>query len=166
MFSPPPRLMRQRLALEAASMGSLRVGSWLLEKRAPPRPLVAGAGTRSAFETHGEGARSSATAQPARFDVGWRALAGGTGGLFGGGAPLAPQQARGRLAGREELVDRIHIAGSLAWLPISTNLELTDAVFRALGEEHAELFSQNWLKRGASLFSMGSYAGLVRTART
>jgi hypothetical protein len=65
------------------------------------------------------------------------------------------------LSGHTELIERIESAGNLAWLPIALNLELTDAVFRALGREQAEAFYQTWLKRqmGAPAFS-----GLVRTA--
>lgn len=74
---------------------------------------------------------------------------------------LPPSKQEAVLAGQQELVERIETAGNLAWLPIATNLELTDAIFRALGEEQAELFYQNWLKRQ---MSAPAFAGLVRTA--
>ena len=74
---------------------------------------------------------------------------------------LPPSKQDAVLTGQQELVERIESAGNLAWLPIALNLELTDAVFRALGREQAEAFYQTWLKRqmGAPAFS-----GLVRTA--
>lgn len=65
------------------------------------------------------------------------------------------------LAGLEPLIERIEAASNLEWLPVSVNLELTDAVFRTLGDEQADAFYQNWLKRQ---MSAPAFAGLVRTA--
>ena len=74
---------------------------------------------------------------------------------------LPPSKQDAVLQGLTELVERIEGAGNLAWLPIATNLDLTDAIFRALGDEQAESFYQNWLKRQ---MSAPAFAGLVRTA--
>jgi hypothetical protein len=65
------------------------------------------------------------------------------------------------LSGLDTLVERIEAASNLEWLPVSVNLELTDAVFRGLGDEQADVFYQNWLKRQ---MSAPAFAGLVRTA--
>jgi len=59
------------------------------------------------------------------------------------------------------LIERIETASNLEWLPVSVNLELTDAIFRGLGDEPADTFYQNWLKRQ---MSAPAFAGLVRTA--
>jgi hypothetical protein len=65
------------------------------------------------------------------------------------------------LSGLDTLVERIESASNLEWLPVSVNLELTDAVFRGLGDEQADVFYQSWLKRQ---MSAPAFAGLVRTA--
>jgi len=74
---------------------------------------------------------------------------------------LPPSKQDAVLSGRDELIERIESSGNLAWLPIAVNLELTDAVFRALGREQAEAFYQTWLKRQ---MSAPAFSGLVRTA--
>lgn len=74
---------------------------------------------------------------------------------------LPPSKQEAVLEGLEPLVDTIEQASNLAWLPVSVNLELTEAIFRALGEEAADVFYQNWLKRQ---MSAPAFAGLVRTA--
>lgn len=74
---------------------------------------------------------------------------------------LPPSKQDAVLTGLHELVERIETVGNLAWLPISTNLELTDAIFRGLGNEQADAFYQNWIKRQ---MSTPAFAGLVRTA--
>lgn len=74
---------------------------------------------------------------------------------------LPPSKQDAVLAGLESLVDTIEQVSSMAWLPVAVNLQLTDAVFRALGEEAADAFYQNWLKRQ---MSAPAFAGLVRTA--
>lgn len=74
---------------------------------------------------------------------------------------LPPSKQEAVLSGLDELVERIENANNLDWLPISTNLVLTEAIFTRLGEEQAELFYQNWLKRQ---MSAPAFAGLVRTA--
>ncbi len=74
---------------------------------------------------------------------------------------LPPSKQDAVLEGLGELVERIDTAGNLAWLPISVNLDLTDAIFRALGDEQADGFYQVWLKRQ---MSAPAFAGLVRTA--
>lgn len=74
---------------------------------------------------------------------------------------LPPRKQDAVLTGLQDLVERIETVGNLAWLPISTNLELTDAIFRALGSEQADAFYQTWLKRQ---MSAPAFAGLVRTA--
>jgi hypothetical protein len=74
---------------------------------------------------------------------------------------LPPSKQDTVLAGLDTLVDRIEAASNLEWLPVSVNLELTDAIFRGLGDEHADGFYQNWLKRQ---MSAPAFAGLVRTA--
>ncbi len=74
---------------------------------------------------------------------------------------LPPSKQGSVLSGLDTLVERIEAASNLEWLPVSVNLELTDAVFRALGDEPAEAFYQNWLKRQ---MSAPAFAGLVRTA--
>jgi hypothetical protein len=76
---------------------------------------------------------------------------------------LPPSKQEAVLGDLEELVERIESAGNLAWLPISVNLDLTAAVFRALGNEQADSFYQNWLKRQ---MSAPAFSGLVRTALT
>lgn len=65
------------------------------------------------------------------------------------------------LEGLDELVASIEQAGSLEWLPVSTNLQLTEAVYQKLGDEGADGFFQNWTKRQ---MSAPGFAGLVRTA--
>jgi hypothetical protein len=74
---------------------------------------------------------------------------------------LPPSKQEAVLSGLETLLARVDAASSLEWLPVSVNLELTDAVFRGLGDEQADLFFQNWLKRQ---MSAPAFAGLVRTA--
>lgn len=74
---------------------------------------------------------------------------------------LPPSKQDAVLAGKEALIEQIEAAGNLDWLPVSVNLELTDAVFGGLGEEQADTFYQNWLKRQ---MSAPAFAGLVRTA--
>ena len=74
---------------------------------------------------------------------------------------LPPSKQDAVLARRPALVERIEAAGHLDWLPIELNLELTDAIFSGLGEEQADTFYQNWLKRQ---MSAPAFAGLVRTA--
>jgi hypothetical protein len=74
---------------------------------------------------------------------------------------LPPSKQEAVLAGLDALIERVETANNLEWLPISTNLELTEAVFTRLGDEQAELFYQNWLKRQ---MSAPAFAGLVRTA--
>lgn len=74
---------------------------------------------------------------------------------------LPPSKQEAVLAGLDSLVDRIEAASNLEWLPVSVNLELTDAIFRGLGDEQADSFYQNWLKRQ---MSAPAFAGLVRTA--
>jgi hypothetical protein len=74
---------------------------------------------------------------------------------------LPPSKHDAVLTGQDELIERIESAGNLAWLPIAVNLQLTDAIFDTLGEEQADAFYQNWLKRQ---MSAPAFAGLVRTA--
>ena len=74
---------------------------------------------------------------------------------------LPPSKQDSVLEGLDELIERVESAGNLSWLPISVNLELTSAVFRALGREQADAFYQNWLKRQ---MSAPAFSGLVRTA--
>ena len=74
---------------------------------------------------------------------------------------LPPSKQEAVLAGLDTLVERIEAASNLEWLPVSVNLELTDAIFRGLGDEQADAFYQNWLKRQ---MSAPAFAGLVRTA--
>ena len=74
---------------------------------------------------------------------------------------LPPSKQEAVLDGLDELVERIENANNLEWLPIGTNLQLTEAVFVKLGDEQAEQFYQNWLKRQ---MSAPAFAGLVRTA--
>src|SRR5882724_7195463 len=74
---------------------------------------------------------------------------------------LPPSKQDAVLAGLDEVVERIESANNLEWLPIATNLELTEAIFRKLGDEQADAFYQNWLKRQ---MSAPAFAGLVRTA--
>ncbi len=74
---------------------------------------------------------------------------------------LPPSKQDAVLQGLDTLIERIEIASNLEWLPISVNLELTDAIFRGLGDEQADTFYQNWLKRQ---MSAPAFAGLVRTA--
>lgn len=74
---------------------------------------------------------------------------------------LPPSKQDVVLTGLDTLVERIEAASNLEWLPVSVNLELTDAVFRGLGDEQADSFYQNWLKRQ---MSAPAFAGLVRTA--
>ena len=74
---------------------------------------------------------------------------------------LPPSKQDAVMAGLDTLVERIESASNLEWLPVSVNLELTDAIFRGLGEEQADSFYQNWLKRQ---MSAPAFAGLVRTA--
>lgn len=74
---------------------------------------------------------------------------------------LPPSKQEAVLAGLDDLVERIETANNLEWLPISINPELTEAVFTRLGDEQAEVFYQNWLKRQ---MSAPAFAGLVRTA--
>lgn len=74
---------------------------------------------------------------------------------------LSPSKQDAVLAGMGPLLERIETANNLEWLPVSLNLQLTDAVFRSLGDEQADAFFQNWLKRQ---MSAPAFAGLVRTA--
>ncbi len=74
---------------------------------------------------------------------------------------LPPSKQDVVLAGLLPVVERIESAGNLEWLPIAVNLELTDAIFRGLGQEQADAFYQHWLKRQ---MSAPAFAGLVRTA--
>lgn len=74
---------------------------------------------------------------------------------------LPPSKQEAVLEGLEPLVDTIEQASNLAWLPLAVNLQLTEAIFRALGDEAADAFYQNWLKRQ---MSAPAFAGLVRTA--
>ncbi len=74
---------------------------------------------------------------------------------------LPPSRHEPVLRGLEALVERIDNAANSEWLPIETNLTLTDAIFRELGSEEAGTFYQNWLRRqvGTPLWS-----SLVATA--
>jgi len=74
---------------------------------------------------------------------------------------LPPSKQDVVLAGLDTLVGRIEAASNLERLPVSVNLELTDAIFRSLGDEQADVFFQSWLKRQ---MSAPAFAGLVRTA--
>jgi hypothetical protein len=74
---------------------------------------------------------------------------------------LPPSKQDAVLEGLDALVDRIEQAGNLEWLPVSVNLELTEAIFQKLGDEQADVFYQHWLKRQ---MSAPAFAGLVRTA--
>jgi hypothetical protein len=74
---------------------------------------------------------------------------------------LPPSKQDSVLQGLDTLIERIETASNLEWLPVSVNLELTDAIFRGLGDEQADQFYQNWLKRQ---MSAPAFAGLVRTA--
>jgi len=74
---------------------------------------------------------------------------------------LPPSKQEAVLEGMSTLVERIEAANNLEWLPVSVNLELTDAVFRGLGDDQADAFFQTWLKRQ---MSAPAFAGLVRTA--
>ena len=74
---------------------------------------------------------------------------------------LPPSKQDAVLQGLDTLLERIDTASNLEWLPVSVNLELTDAIFRALGDDAADQFYQNWLKRQ---MSAPAFAGLVRTA--
>lgn len=74
---------------------------------------------------------------------------------------LPPSKQDAVLTGMTTVVERIETASNLEWLPVSVNLELTDAVFRGLGDEQADAFFQSWLKRQ---MSAPAFAGLVRTA--
>jgi hypothetical protein len=74
---------------------------------------------------------------------------------------LPPSKQDAVLAGLDTLVERIDACTNLEWLPVSVNLELTDAIFRGLGDEQADTFFQTWLKRQ---MSAPAFAGLVRTA--
>lgn len=74
---------------------------------------------------------------------------------------LPPSKQDAVLEGQEEVLAAIEQAGSLEWLPISTNLDLTQAIFEKLGDEGADSFFQNWIKRQ---MSAPGFAGLVRTA--
>jgi hypothetical protein len=74
---------------------------------------------------------------------------------------LPPSKQEAVLNGIGSVVERIEAASNLEWLPVSVNLELTDAVFRGLGDEQADAFFQSWLKRQ---MSAPAFAGLVRTA--
>jgi hypothetical protein len=74
---------------------------------------------------------------------------------------LPPSKQDAVLEGLDDLVERIETVSNLDWLPISTNLILTEAVYNKLGEEPADVFYQNWLKRQ---MSAPAFAGLVRTA--
>lgn len=74
---------------------------------------------------------------------------------------LPPSRQDAVLQGLDTLVERIETAGNMEWLPVSVNLELTDAIFRGLGDEQADAFYQHWLKRQ---MSAPAFAGLVRTA--
>lgn len=74
---------------------------------------------------------------------------------------LPPTKQDAVLRGLEALVEQIESAANSEWLPIETNLALTDAIFRELGTEDADTFYQNWLRRqvGTPLWS-----SLVATA--
>ena len=74
---------------------------------------------------------------------------------------LPPSKQEAVLEGLDELVDRVEQAANLEWLPVSLNLDLTSAIFSKLGDEQANVFYQNWLKRQ---MSAPAFAGLVRTA--
>jgi hypothetical protein len=74
---------------------------------------------------------------------------------------LPPSKQDAVLEGLDELVEQIETVSSLEWLPIRANLDLTEAVYKKLGEEQADVFYQNWLKRQ---MSAPAFAGLVRTA--
>lgn len=45
------------------------------------------------------------------------------------------------------LVDEIEQASRSAWLPVSANLRVTEAVFRTLGAQEAEEFYAQWIRR-------------------
>lgn len=74
---------------------------------------------------------------------------------------LPPSRQDAVLVGLDTVIERIETASNLEWLPVSVNLELTDAIFRGLGDEPADAFYQSWLKRQ---MSAPAFAGLVRTA--
>ena len=74
---------------------------------------------------------------------------------------LPPSKQESVLQGLDTLIERIETASNLEWLPVSVNLELTDAIFHGLGDQQADQFYQNWLKRQ---MSAPAFAGLVRTA--
>jgi hypothetical protein len=74
---------------------------------------------------------------------------------------LPPSKQEAVLEGLDELVATIEQASSLEWLPVSANLQLTEAVYQKLGDEGADSFFQNWTKRQ---MSAPGFAGLVRTA--
>jgi hypothetical protein len=73
---------------------------------------------------------------------------------------LPPTKQLAVLANLEELVERIEAASSLEWMPVTVNLTLTDAVYRALGDTEGDLFFTNWIKRQ---MNAPPFAGLVRT---
>jgi hypothetical protein len=74
---------------------------------------------------------------------------------------LPPSRQEAVLRGLEPIVESIESAANSEWLPIETNLALTDAIFRELGSEEADTFYQHWLRRqvGTPLWS-----SLVATA--
>ncbi|MDF3068460.1 MAG: hypothetical protein K0R38_4061 [Polyangiaceae bacterium] len=74
---------------------------------------------------------------------------------------LPPSKQDAVLEGLEPLLKEVEQASNLAWLPVSLNLQLTEAVFRALGDEAADAFYQSWLKRQ---MNAPAFSGLVRTA--
>jgi hypothetical protein len=74
---------------------------------------------------------------------------------------LPPSKQEAVLEGLDGLIEQIEDVSNLEWLPISANLSLTKAVYEKLGDEAADTFYQNWLKRQ---MSAPAFAGLVRTA--
>jgi hypothetical protein len=74
---------------------------------------------------------------------------------------LPPSKQEAVLRGLESVVEQVERAANSEWLPIETNLALTDAIFRELGSEEADTFYQHWLRRqvGTPLWS-----SLVATA--
>jgi len=74
---------------------------------------------------------------------------------------LPPSKQDAVLRELEALVEKIEGAANSEWLPIETNLTLTDAIFRELGPDEADTFYQHWLRRqvGTPLWS-----SLVATA--
>ena len=60
---------------------------------------------------------------------------------------LPAEKNRAVLQGLEDLVSEIENASRSAWLPISANLRVTNAVFRKLGSAEANEFYAQWIRR-------------------